>query len=211
MTNHPWLVPESRRPADRLIINDNYLLASMMCPTHLDVDNGCAYHVDNCRAFARRMRKIALRSLLLKFTAKDQPPNQPFAILSQFRRQESPSIAGSLMPGSLLRVVSSPWCRASAAAWATEQISRCRLLACRGSDGKDLWTRIYPGKTAAPWRPMAEQPVALTLRVADVTKGHANFIGGIPWQIIHQLKNAIGKVSNGARATSKSNQNCARL
>lgn len=105
MTNHPWLVPESRRPADRLIINDNYLLASMMCPTHLDVDNGCAYHVDNCRAFARRMRKIALRSLLLKFTAKDQPPNQPFAILSQFRRQESPSIAGLLMPGSLLRVV----------------------------------------------------------------------------------------------------------
>ncbi|MDP9128964.1 MAG: hypothetical protein M3N35_01105 [Candidatus Binatota bacterium] len=66
-------------------MNDDDLFAAVVRPTHLDVDNDCAYHVDNCRALARRMREIALRSVLLKLTAKYQPTNQPFGILSQFR------------------------------------------------------------------------------------------------------------------------------
>jgi hypothetical protein len=92
---------------------------------------------------------------------------------------------------------------------ALEQIAIADYLLAEASDEKDFWTRIYPVKSAAP-SAQAEQAIALTLRLADVTKGHANLTGGIPWQIIRQLKNAIGKASNGARATSKSSQNCAR-
>jgi len=51
-------------------MNDDDLYTAVMQPNPLDVDNGCEYHVDNCRALLWRMREIALRSLLLKFTAK---------------------------------------------------------------------------------------------------------------------------------------------